>query len=79
MVRLLGIIIAHQLVHELAHVGQRTKQMGVEQFTSKRAVEAFDIGVLRRLARLNPMQGNALLFRPLVQFGADKFRAIVRA
>jgi hypothetical protein len=31
----------------------------------KRAVEVLDVGVLSRLAGLNPMQGNALLFAPL--------------
>lgn len=75
----LGIVVEHPFVHELAHVGQRAKQVGVEEFAPKRAVEAFDIGVLRRLAGLNPVQSNALLLTPFPQTGANKFRSIVGA
>lgn len=73
------VIIVLPLVHQLVHVGQRAEQMNVEQFAAERAIEAFDISVLCRLAGLNPVQGNVLLLKPLAHFGADKFRAIVGA
>lgn len=60
-------------------MGQQAKQMCVEQFTAKRAVEAFDVGILRRLAQLNPVQDNTLLLTPLAQFSAAKFRAVASA
>lgn len=56
---------------------QRAKQVGVEQFSAKRAVEAFDVGILGRLAGLNPVQGNALRLAPFAQARADGFGAIV--
>jgi hypothetical protein len=49
----LGVIVVPPLVDQLAHKGQRAKQVGVEQFAAKRAVEALDVGMLRRLAGLN--------------------------
>jgi hypothetical protein len=61
----LRVIVVLPFVNQLAHTGQRAKLVGVEQFATKRAVEAFDTGILRRLARLNPMQGNARLLTPL--------------
>jgi hypothetical protein len=75
----LGIIIVPPLVHQLAYVGQRAKQVGVEQFAAKRAVEAFDVRILRRLAGLNPVQNNTLLLRSLARFGAAKLRAVIGA
>ena len=75
----LGIVVGQPLGPELAHVGQRAKQVRVEQFTAKRAVEAVDIGVLSRLARLNPVQGTALLRTLLAQPGAATGRAVVGA
>ncbi len=43
----LRVVTVPPLVHQLAHVGQRAKQVGVEQFTAKRAVEtqAFCVGL----------------------------------
>ena len=77
--RSLDVIVEHPLVYELVHVGQQAKQVGVEQFAAKRTVEAFNIDVLSRLARLNPVQGNTLLLTPLAQTGADKLGPVVSA
>jgi hypothetical protein len=57
-------------------MSQRAKQVSVEQLAAKRAVEAPNVCILCRLARLNPVQGNALLLAPLGQPGVDKFGAI---
>ena len=40
LVRSLRVVVVHPLVHELTHVGQRAKQMSVEQLVAKRATEA---------------------------------------
>jgi hypothetical protein len=75
----LDVVVKHPFIHELAHMGQRAKQVGVEQFAAKRAVEAFDIGILSQLAGLNLVQDNAMLLKPLAQTGTDKFGSVVRA
>ena len=77
--RPLRIVVVHPLVYELAHVGQRAKQVRVEQLTAKRAVEALDISILGRLARLNPVQGNALLLALLAQADTDELGPVVGA
>jgi hypothetical protein len=41
------------------------------------AVAAFDVGVLLRLAGLDMLDGNPLLFSPFHQFFADVFRVVV--
>jgi hypothetical protein len=53
LVRSLGVVVEHPLLHEMAHMGQRAEQVSVEQLVAKQAVKAFDIGVLRRLTGLN--------------------------
>ena len=52
--------------------------MCVEQFAAKRAIEAFGVSVLRRLAGLNPVYGNILLLTLLAQPGTDKLGTIIR-
>lgn len=77
--RPLGVVVEHPLVHQLAHVGQRAKQVGVEQLAAKLAVKAFYVSVLGRIVGLNPVQGDALRLTPLGQPGTDEPGAIVRA
>ena len=66
LMRPLRVVVEHPVVHELAHVGQRAEQVRVEQLAAKRAVEAFDISILRRLAGLNLALDNTLFLTPLV-------------
>ncbi|GAB3828600.1 hypothetical protein GCM10028821_14280 [Hymenobacter jeollabukensis] len=77
--RLLRIIVVPPLVDELAHMGQRAKEIGVEQFAAKCPVGAFDIRIRRRLAEWNPVQSKTPLFTPFALFGANKFKAVVGA
>jgi hypothetical protein len=65
LVRPLRVIVVPPLVYQLAHTSQRAKLVGVEQFATKWAFEAFDIRIWRRFTRLNPVQGNTLLLTPL--------------
>jgi hypothetical protein len=75
----LGVIVVQPFGHQLAHLGQQAKRVGIEQFTAKRAVEALDIGILRRLTRLNPVQHDAMLRTPLAQPNTGKLGSVVRA
>ena len=43
-----------------AHLAQAGEEVGVEQLPAKRAVKAFNLGVLRRNRGLNPVQVNPL-------------------
>lgn len=67
------------LIDQLMYVGQRAERVSVEQLAVKRAVEAFDVRIPRRLAGLNLVQGNILLRTPFTQFGANKLWAVVGA
>lgn len=75
----LGVVVVHPLLDELARVGQGPKQVGVEQLTAKRAIEALNVGVLGRFTRLNQVQVDALLFTPIAEPGADEFWPVIGA
>ena len=47
-----------------AHLTQAIKEVSVEQLAAKRAVKAFNLGILRRTRGLNPMQVNPLVLTP---------------
>ena len=49
-----------------------TGQVRVEQFAAERAVNTLNVNILRRIAGLNTVQGDALRFAPLGQPGADE-------
>jgi len=49
------------------HVGQGRKQIGVEHFAAKRAVEALDEGIPGWLRGLDPRQAGALLLASVAQ------------
>lgn len=59
--RSLRVVVMHPLVHELTHVGQRAKQVGVEQLAAERAIDALDVGILGGITGLNPVRGNTYL------------------
>ena len=50
----------------------------IQHFGAERANEAFDVGILGRLAGLDVHQLDALLLRPLLQRGADELRVVVQ-
>src|SRR5579863_6388401 len=51
--------------------------MLVEALVAEATVEALDIGVLDRAARLNEVQFDAVLVRPEVESSASEFRTVV--
>src|SRR5690606_31203054 len=64
---------------EVLDVGHRIKQVVSEPVIANRAVIPFDIGVLLRLAGLNKLQFDMVLFSPAHQCRTCVFRAIVSA
>jgi hypothetical protein len=75
----LRVVVVHPLVHKLAHVGQRTKRIGVEQLTAERAVKALNANVLRWPTGLNPVLDDTLIITPFSQQRADKFGLVIGA
>ena len=60
-----------------AHLTQAVKEVSVEQLAAKRAVKAFNVGVLRRTRGLNPVQVNPPTLTSGLEHLADKLGAIV--
>ena len=60
-------------------LGERREPVLVEALVAEFAVKRLDIGILRRLARLNQFQGDAVGVGPLVERAAREFRPLVRA
>ena len=74
-----GVVVVHPLGEQVAYLAQGSKEVGIEHFAPKRAVEALHIRVLGGFARLNPVQDDALGFAPLTQDGTDEFGPVVAA
>lgn len=51
--------------------------MRIQALLPQSAIEGFDMGIVRRLARTGKCQLYALLTGPTVQYPGNKFRAIV--
>ena len=60
-----------------AHLAQAGEKVGVEQLPAKRAVKAFNVGVLGRTRGLNPVQVNPLALALGLEHLADKLGAVV--
>jgi hypothetical protein len=74
-----GVVVFDPRLHDLSHLFQGMEQTGIQDIFPKRAVEAFDLGILHRLVRLNVSQLNAVLLSPASQALRDELRAIVHA
>ena len=77
--RAMVVIAMQPVLGHRAHFLQRFKDITVEHLCSVNSVEAFDISVLRRLARLNVAQLYAFTLRPLFQGLGDEIRPVVQA
>lgn len=58
---------------------QRGEHEPIQHLGTEGTVEAFDIGVLGRLARLDMDKGDAVQLRPLLECGTDELRPVVQA
>lgn len=56
---------------------ERREPVLVKTFVAELAVERFNVGILRWLARLNQLQSDAVRIRPLVKRAAREFGSLV--
>ena len=61
----------------LLGVSDRFKDVLFQPLMPHRAVEAFNVAVLRRLPRLNEKQLDTLTFGPALELGTDVLRTVV--
>lgn len=61
------------------HLVEVGEDVAVEYLGAVGLVEAFDVGVLGRLARLDVDELDTALFGPLLECFTDEFRAVVQA
>jgi len=74
------VVVAVQPVgRHVTHLLQVVEHVAVEDFGAVGLVESLDIGVLRRFARLDVLQGDALALSPQGQCVGDELRAVVNA
>ena len=71
------VVIVLPLLALFAHLAQAVEEVGVEQLAAKRAVKAFNVGVLCRTRGLNPVQVNPLSLAPGLEQLADQLGAVV--
>lgn len=62
-----GIVLHQPGIHRSAHLRQITERVGIEHFSSERAVEPFNVRILSGLPRLDPMQDHVLIRAPILQ------------
>jgi hypothetical protein len=68
-----GIVVHAPGLDDCARLGQAEKPVLIETLVAEPAIEAFDVGVLVRLARVDEMQPNTVGVRPGVEGPADEF------
>lgn len=73
------VVLEHPPVGGLAHVIKAGEQVLVQDLLAEGPVEAFDVGVLVRLARLDVPDGHAVELGPLHEGLAQELRAVVGA
>ena len=74
------VVVAVQPVgRHVTHFLRGLEDVAVEHLGAVGLVESFDIGVLRRLSRLDVIEGDFFGFRPFGQGVSDEFRAVVQA
>jgi len=74
------VVVAVQPVGcHFTHLLQAVEDVAIEHLGAVGLVEAFDIGVLRGLTRLDVVEGDALGLRPLGQRIGDELGAVVNA
>ena len=78
----MGSLMVVTLVPALDHAPdfvQADEYVAIQDLGAKCPVEAFDVGVLGRLARLDLQRFRVVPLGPLPQRGADELRAVVQA
>ena len=73
------VVIIAPVGQEAPGVGEPQEPVLIQALVPQLPVEAFDVAVLRRLARLDEVQLDAVLVGPLIQRPADELGAIVES
>jgi hypothetical protein len=73
------IVVYAPALDDLARVRQAEEPVFVQALVAEAAVEALDVGILVRLARVNEVQSDALRVRPGIEGSPDELRPIVPA
>src|SRR5690348_6003329 len=71
------IVFATPGTDDLLSFVERREPVVVETLTAKRAVQTFNERILVRLSRLDEVQLNTILMRPLIHRRSGEFRPIV--
>ena len=58
------VVVAPPILDDQPRMGKRAKLVLVKTFVTKAAVERFNVGVLRRFARVNEVQPNSSIACP---------------
>ncbi len=61
------VVLSYPVFGDLSHFIQRSEHVHIQDFIAVGSIEALHIGVLRRLARLDKLQFNAVFLCPLSQ------------
>ncbi len=72
-----GIVVESEYFHRALGFRQADEPTLVETFVPQSAVDALDEAVLHRPPRLDELQRDAVLVRPLIDVFAAKFRSVV--
>lgn len=77
--RTMLVVVTTPFTDDGSGVSQAGKPVIVQALVPKLTVEAFDVSVLRGLAGLDELQGDAVGICPLVERLAGEFRTLVGA
>lgn len=75
----LVVVAVTPVLGHTADLVQGGEHVSIQHLGPEGAVEAFDVGVLGWLARLDMDQGDAMPLRPLLEGGTDELRTVVQA
>src|SRR5689334_18447044 len=73
----LGVVLLLPSVDDYTSMRQAPEPVEIQTLVAELAVEAFDMGILRGLARLNEVQRDAVRIGPSIQDLPSELRAIV--
>ena len=72
-----GVVVPPELLNLESGIGEVEEPVGGETLVAEPAVEAFDVGVLDRLARTNELELDAVTIGPDVERPRDALRLVV--
>ena len=73
------VVLGEPLSDELAHLGEASEQIQIQHLVSQAPVEAFDKGILVRLAWLDVVDKHPVGLAPFDEDTAEELRAVIDA